>query len=324
MRLFILGLCLALGWVGWAFSLVPPVLARPVLSSNERPAVVITTTRFAVIGDYGSGSADEAAVANLVKSWLPEFIITVGDNNYPLGEEATIDAHIGQFYYEFIYPYQGSYGPVESSPEYPYKIYLPVIYSSTTPVSHFFPSLGNHDWYTTAAAPYLAYFTLPGNERYYDFTQGPVHFFALDSDPNEPDGITSSSIQAAWLQNKLAASTACWQLVYFHHAPYSSGLHGSDTNLQWPFQTWGADTVLTGHDHDYERVDVNGLPYFVNGVGGSTLRDFLIPVAGSQLRYKDNYGAMLVTASPTTITYQFVITDGTVIDTYTQTGGCSN
>ena len=50
---------------------------------------------------------------------------------------------------------------------------------------------------------YLNYFTLPNNERYYDFVQGPVHFFALNSDTNEPDGTSSSSTQGLWLQNGL-------------------------------------------------------------------------------------------------------------------------
>jgi hypothetical protein len=66
-------------------------------------------------------------------------------------------------------------------------------------VNQFFPTLGNHDWYTPGAQPYLDYFHLPGNERYYDFVWGPVHFFAIDSDENEPDGVNQSSVQAKWL-----------------------------------------------------------------------------------------------------------------------------
>src|ERR1043165_8430148 len=58
----------------------------------------VPSTRFAVIGDYGSGSQNEADVANLVKSWSPQFILTTGDNNYPHGEATTIDPNIGQFY----------------------------------------------------------------------------------------------------------------------------------------------------------------------------------------------------------------------------------
>ncbi|MFC7668158.1 hypothetical protein ACFQT0_12760 [Hymenobacter humi] len=67
--------------------------------------------RFAAIGDYGYASPAERDVAQLVKSWKPEFIITLGDNNYDAGEARTIDANIGQYYHEFIGSYRGSYGP---------------------------------------------------------------------------------------------------------------------------------------------------------------------------------------------------------------------
>ena len=255
--------------------------------------------RFAVIGDYGEAGQPEQDVANLVKSWNPDFVITTGDNNYPDGTARTIDQNIGQYYREFIYPYTGSYEP-----------------GATT--NRFFPSLGNHDWHTTNAQPYLDYLTLPGNERYYDFVWGPVHFLAVDSDGREPDGNTSASTQAAWLQNQLAASTAPWQLVYMHHAPYSSGaVHGSASDLQWPYQAWGADAVLAGHDHTYERILQDGIPYFVNGLGGRSIYAFGAPVSGSQVRYNDDYGAMLVEASTAQIVFQFIARTGAVIDTYT-------
>ena len=57
-----------------------------------------TTVRFAHIGDYGSSSSNENRVANLVKGWNPDFIVTDGDNNYPNGAASTIDQNIGQFY----------------------------------------------------------------------------------------------------------------------------------------------------------------------------------------------------------------------------------
>jgi hypothetical protein len=122
------------------------------------------------------------------------------------------------------------------------------------------------------AEPYLQYFDLPpgqGRERYYDFVRGDVHFFALDSDHREPDGVTVDSKQAQWLKRELRKSTAKWQIVYFHHAPYSSGKHfpGSE-QLRWPFKEWGADIVLAAHDHIYERVERDGVVYLVNGLGG--------------------------------------------------------
>src|SRR5436190_18393178 len=54
--------------------------------------------RFAVIGDFGQAGPDEAAVSALVAGWQPDFVITVGDNNYPLGEASTIDQNIGQYF----------------------------------------------------------------------------------------------------------------------------------------------------------------------------------------------------------------------------------
>jgi len=255
--------------------------------------------RFAVIGDFGEAGQPELEVANLVKSWDPDFIITTGDNNYPDGAAQTIDANVGQYYHEFIYPYLGDYGAGADE-------------------NRFFPTLGNHDWNTPNARPYLDYFTLPGNERYYDFTWGSVHFFAIDSDPSEPDGTASSSVQAAWLQDGLATSTSAWNLVYLHHPPYSSGSHhGSAPTLQWPYAGWGADAVLAGHEHNYERIFQNGIPYFVNGLGGRpAIYPFGAPVSGSQVRYNADHGAMLVEANEWQITFQFINRAGAVIDAY--------
>jgi len=255
--------------------------------------------RFAVIGDYGDNSQPELDVANRLKSWGPEFIITNGDNNYDYGSASTIDTNIGKYYHEFISPYHGSYGSGDT-------------------VNRFFPSLGNHDWLASGATPYLNYFTLPGNERYYDFVRGCVHFFCIDSDPHEPNGNSSSSTQALWLQNRLAASTAQWKIVYFHHAPYSSGTsHGSYETMQWPFKEWGAHAVLAGHEHNYERILRDSIVYFVNGSGGKSLYGFGTPILGSIIRYNANYGAQLVDATADSIRFTFITRSGVTIDSYT-------
>ncbi|MFL5330842.1 MAG: FG-GAP-like repeat-containing protein [Gemmataceae bacterium] len=273
--------------------------------------VTPASTTFAAIGDYGIGGGGEAQVAALVKSWNPDSIITVGDNNYEVGSAATIDANVGQFYHEYIGNYVGGYGP-------------------GSPTNRFFPSLGTHDWDTRVGnpplpTPYLDYFTLPGNERYYTFTRGPVQFFALDSgdgtrtntDGFEPDGFSSTSVQGQWLHDQLAASTAPWKIVYFHHAPYSSSFFHSSTIMQWPFQAWGASAVISGHDHDYERFNIDGMPYFVNGVGGESFVAFKGPLEpGSQVRYADNWGAMKINADDTNLDLQFISLSGTVIDDY--------
>lgn len=252
--------------------------------------------RFAVIGDYGVDTPEAVAVAQLVDGLGAGFVITLGDNNYSAGAQSTIDPNIGQHYSNWIHPYVGSYGSVARR-------------------NRFFPTLGNHDWGTAGAVPYLNYFTLPGNERYYDVRKGPVHFFCVDSDSHEPDGITSTSPQAQWLQAALAASNAPFKFVYFHHPPYSSAQHGNTWDLQWPFRAWGADAVLSGHDHDYERLVVDGFPYIVNGLGGNSMYDFRpLLVGGSEARFNTEFGAMLVDADDAVCTFRFLDVVGTQID----------
>jgi len=272
----------------------PLPTAAPTLTAT--PTAEPLTVRFAAVGDYGLAGEVQAAVAELVKSWSPDLIVTTGDNNYPNGEASTIDDNIGQYYAEFIHPYRGTYGAGAAE-------------------NRFFPSPGNHDWNVPDLAPYLDYFTLPGNERYYDFVRGPVHFFALDSDSREPDGVNRSSIQAQWLRVGLAASESPWKIVYMHHAAYSSGQHGNTDWMQWPYAEWGASAVLAGHDHVYEHLVIDGLDYFTNGLGGYPARYiFLLPKAGSQLRYNDDYGAMLVEANESEMVLQFVNVGGEEID----------
>ena len=89
--------------------------------------------------------------------------------------------------------------------------------------------------------------------------------------------------------------------------------------MRWPFKKWGATAVLAGHDHTYERLLINGLTYFINGVGGGPIYSFLNVVEGSQVRYNDDYGAMLVTADSSQVTFQFFNRQGTLIDEYTIT-----
>ncbi len=254
-----------------------------------------TLMRFAAIGDYGSAGPVEQSVAALVDAWKPEFIFTLGDNNYPLGAESSIDFNIGLFYHAYIAPYVGRFGCGATR-------------------NRFFPSLGNHDWFTPGARPYLDYFTLPGNERYYDVVWGDVQLFALDSDSNEPDGVTADSKQARWLQRRLAASTARWRIVYMHHPPYSSGPHGSTEGMRWPFKAWGADLVVSGHDHTYEHVVADGMNYLVDGLGGATFYALGPAVAGSIVRFNETAGALLFEADATTLRARFRTVDGRQID----------
>jgi tartrate-resistant acid phosphatase type 5 len=266
--------------------------------ARARASGPIESARLAVIGDYGLDGSNESAVASRVKTWAPDFILTTGDNNYPDGLASNIDKNIGKHYHDFIYPYTGTYGA-----------------GATT--NRFFPSLGNHDWNTNGAQPYRNYFVLPGNERYYDFTWGPLHVFVVDSDSREPHGIGVNSTQALWLQNALAAADEPWKLVALHHPPYSSGFHGNHEVLQWPFAAWGATAIMAGHDHHYERILRDGIIYFVNGTGGAEIFPPGPPIPGSQITYSAMHGAMLVDASADEITFQFINRAGSLIDTYT-------
>ncbi len=278
----------------------PPPPARTVVPSTPTPESV----RFAVIGDFGDAGPDEEAVADLVKSWAPDFITTTGDNNYFNGKAETIDENIGQYYHEFIAPYEGAHG-------------------KGADVNRFFPALGGHDWRQPMAQPYIDYFTLPGNEYYYDVRWGPVHLFVLDSMDQQPDGNTSDSAQAFWLQESMTASDAPWKIVVSHRPPYSSGHHGPEEHMRWPFQEWGASAVLSGNDHNYERIMVDGLPYFVNGLGGARIYEFDgdEEMEGSAVKFNGDHGAMLVEADDTTLRFQFITQAGDVIDDYTMIKG---
>lgn len=286
----LVALCLALWFCRGA--IMGRRLSFPTLENPELESI-----RFAVIGDYGTGKPQEADVARLIKSWNPDFITTVGDNNYPAGASETIDQNIGQFYHEYISPYKGNYGP-----------------GATT--NRFLPIPGHRDWDTADLQPYLDYFTLPGNERYYDFVRGPVHFFMLDTDERDPDGATENSKQGRWLKQALSASTQPWKLVYAHHAPYTSHSVEDIRRMRWLFSEWGAHAVLSGYYHVYERLSIGGIPYFVTGNGGSTVSGFGEIDPNSQFRYNDDYGAMLVEANETQIIFGFINRRGHIIDVF--------
>ncbi len=236
-------------------------------------------TRFVLLGDFGFDDANELAVAGLVKAWSPDFIVTLGDNSYPDSTPQTIDETIGKYYSDFIFPYRGQYGAGATE-------------------QRFYACLGNHDWDVGNVKAHTDYFDLPGNERYWEIAKGPVRFFCVDSDTREPDGTTPGSLQGAWLQQRLGAARDPFRIVVFHHPAHSSGFHGSQTYMQWPFEAWGASAVYTGHDHDYERFDFGpgSIPYVVQGTGGADLRPMSTSRAGSVIAYSDKHGATFVEA----------------------------
>ncbi len=362
--------------------------------------------RFAVIGDFGQTFPDEIFpidhVGAMMRSWNPDFIVSVGDNNYQLGLAETADVNIGKNFTGYIYP-----KTTEILVEYPYPLGAPLY-------NRFIPCLGNHDYgdvqnthiptpaNVDLSQPYLDYFRralregLPAapnttvtfadnavgqtyrhnlftghvedyapfsetqNLRFFDVRLGTesgpssVHLFIFDSNPTTPygqfphdrpvpnrDGSNSSytevAAQGAWLQQRLAASTARWKIVIFHDPPYNSAAGAENAVYQyaymrWPFQAWGATAVISGHVHNYERLEMpdanaNGepvygnptIPYFVNGAGGFIPEQGFDPsyvINGSKVRVSE-YGAQLVTADENSINFLFFDLDGVLRDVKT-------
>ena len=256
---------------------------------------------FAVIGDYGADSPQEDSVAKMVKSWNPGFIITTGDNNYFVGSASTINAHIGKYYCVYIY-----------NPDAPANEQCNGK-ATRDKVNRFFPCPGNHDNYSIPhLKPYLDYFTLPGYEKNYDFTWGPVHFYSVNSGlSGKVDGSTSP--ESKWLKTELAKNTKPFKFVYFHHPPYSGGHHGSSKAMRWPFTAWGVDAVLCGHEHFYARVKdktVANPIYFICGSSGSpehysTDAHPLDPKQFDYVSDSEHFGAMKVTATAHKVIFEY-------------------
>jgi len=265
------------------------------VSETAEPDVV-----FAQIGDFGVDDVNEQAVADLVAGWTPSFIVTTGDNNYG---EIDYDLAVGQYYSAFIFPYSGAFGAGATE-------------------NKFWPVPGKNDWFTYSGLEfYLTFFGLPFNERYYELVRGYVHFFFLSTDAEEPDGRTATSTQAAWLRRRLALSTAKWKVIVMHDSPYTTGgTNVAETDLRWPFKDWGADLVLSGGQHFYERLEVDGLPFVVNGAGGAMLHSLVTDVPlESRFRYDEDFGALRCTVGCQKLLLEFFNQAGTLIDSLTMT-----
>ena len=194
--------------------------------------------RFLAFGDSGGGGEDQYALADQMLTVPYDLMIHTGDIAYDSG---TISQYENNVF--------GVYGDIFRN--------IP-----------FFPSSGNHDYKTNQGAPFREVFNLPGDsgEKWYSFDYGRVHFVALDTE-------SDYSTQAAWLDKDLAATQLPWKIIYMHRPPYSSGEHGSDTTLRNKLapvlERHGVQLVLSGHDHDYERMKPqDGVAYVVTGGGG--------------------------------------------------------
>lgn len=241
------------------------------------------------------GDTDDEATAGILDT-VPGTVFTTGDNAYPDGTAA-----------DYANCYDPSWGRHKARTR---------------------PTPGNHDYHTSGAAPYFDYFGSAAGEPgkgYYSYDLGDWHLIALNSNIS----MSAGSEQEQWLRSDLAATTKRCVLAYWHHPRFSSSSnHGSSTRSQPLWEALydaGAEIVLGGHDHTYERFapqtpdgasdPSGGIREFVVGTGGRSLYGFGSPEPNSEVRYNDNFGVLKLTLRGDGYSWQFIPTSGSFSDT---------
>lgn len=186
------------------------------------------------------------------------------------------------------------------------------------------PTAGNHEYHSGGVSAYASYFgTAAGDHKnaYYSYDLGAWHVIALNSECAEVGGCDASSPEGQWLKQDLAQHSTLCTLAYFHKPLFSSGAkHGNGPDMKPLWQTLyaaGADVVINGHDHDYERfapqdpdghADIRrGIREFVVGTGGkNSHRTFADPKANSEMRQADTFGVLKLTLHASSYDWEFV------------------
>lgn len=164
-----------------------------------------------------------------------------------------------------------------------------------------YPTPGNREYATPGASGYFAYFGSAAGRGYYSVRLGAWRLFSLDSNLTGP----AQAAQLAWLEQELARSGERCTLATWHHPLYSSGGHGSMAVMRPAWQLLhraGAEIVLSGHDHNYERFapqdadgaldQERGMVQFVVGTGGAFPTPFLWPLKNSKMRDNSRIGVL--------------------------------
>jgi hypothetical protein len=197
----------------------------------------------AVVGDVGHQGrrvdAVGAAVARIDRAQPLDGLVVLGDNVYPSGNPAGLDATVFR----------------------PFAAVLDHV--------PLYAILGNHDVKRNRAQAQVRALGMPGR-WWVHHLPGDVLLVGLDST------LVDDPAQHAWLEAVLASATERWRLVAVHHPAYSAGYQGSSLAVRrrWSplFARHGVALVLSGHDHDYQRsVPIDGVTYVVSG-GGSRPR----------------------------------------------------
>jgi Calcineurin-like phosphoesterase len=259
-------------------------------------------------GDIGScRSEGDEATADLIAG-IEGTVATFGDNAYPRGTASDFarcyDPFWGQFKTRTL-PSPGNHEAAGSSGYFDY-------FGTAALVPN------------TSANPGLT----PG-KGYYSYDLGSWHVISLNSNCSSVvGGCASGSPQEQWLKADLAAHSSACTLAYWHHPRFSSGIHG-DHSFVDPF--WndlyqgGAEVVLNGHDHDYERFaslnpsgepePTQGIRQFVVGTGGAELRAFRTIKPTSEAQVAGKNGVLKMTLHLDGYDWQFLTApDGTEAD----------
>jgi hypothetical protein len=264
-------------------------------SDNETPSATSTSPGNVVLVGAGDISncnrSQDEQTAQLLDN-IPGTVFTAGDN-----------AYISGTYTEYVNCYEPTWGRHKSRTK---------------------PSPGNHEYLTSGAAGYFQYFNnIPS---YYAYNLGTWRIYSLNSEIS----VSSTSAQATWLQDDLATNPSQCVMAYWHRPRWSSGInHGDDSDMQAIWQILydaGAELVVNGHEHHYERfAEMNasgaavsqGLREIVAGTGGAGLYPFGTPKAASQVRNNTAYGVLKLTLRSTGYDWEFVPIAGS---TFTDSG----
>jgi hypothetical protein len=287
----------------------PPALQQQTVKSGPEAVKIVAVGDLSCETDnpeYNEGvgtstSCQAKATSDLALSLHPDLVLTIGDEQYRNGRLA-----------QFEDSYEKTWGRLKSI---------------TKPVP------GNHEYGTFGAAGYFDYFGavagLPG-AGYYSYNLGNWHIIALNSSCKNIGGCEETSLEETWLRQDLAKDKQKCTLAYWHQPRFSSGGHGSDKAYQafWEdLQRHGADMVLSGHDHDYERfapqdadgtADPKAPTEIVVGTGGESLTAFTSTRSNSVVRDNRDYGVLNLVLSKDSYSWQFITTAGEVKDAGTK------
>jgi acid phosphatase type 7 len=242
----------------------------------------------------GTGWAcSQRAVSDLLVGADLEAVLPLGDNAYYCG---SLEA--------FRRSYDPSWGRVRAITRP-----VPGNHEYLTHGSSSNPSTGC-DAGNDGARGYFDYFGAAAGERdrgYYSYDIGSWHLIALNSQCGAVGGCSSRTPQGRWLADDLARNRHRCTLAYWHVPLFSSGGRAeSYLRTFWdPLHAAGADVVLNGHDHIYERFapqtpaggrdDQAGIREFVVGTGGANHTSLATTFPNSEVRNDRAYGVLLLT-----------------------------